>query len=119
MPTEFSVSQAAVENGTFAITVSFTDEDGNAVVPNSPLTWSLTKSDRQTIVNNREDIQITTPATSVTIVLSGADLAKDTGKLVSWRYLVIEGTYNSTLGNDLPLKDHLRFPIVDIAKVPN
>lgn len=119
MPTEFEISQAAVENGTFAITVSFTDEDGNAVVPNSPLTWSLTKSDRVTIVNSREDVQITPPATTVTILLTGDDLAKDAGQLVSWRYLVIEGTYNSTLGNDLPLKDHLRFPIVDIAKVPN
>ena len=118
MPTVFSADQAANESGTYAITVSFTDEDGAAVVPNSPLTWSLTKADRVTIVNSRVNVSIT-PASSITIVLTGDDLAKDAGQLISWRYLVIEGTYNSTLGNDLPLKDHLRFPIVDIAKVPD
>lgn len=118
MPTNFTVDQAAVEEGTFAVTVSFTDEDGDPVAPNTGLTWSLTKSDRQTIVNAREDVGIT-PNTSVTIVLTGDDLVKDAGELVTWRYLVIEGTYNSTLGSNLPLKDHLRFPIVDIAKVPS
>jgi hypothetical protein len=118
MPTEFTISQAAVEEGVFAVTVSFTDEDGNPVTPNSGLKWSLTKADRETIVNAREDIVIASPGTSVTIVLQGADLSVEDDEDPSWRYLVIEGTYDSTLGSNLPLKDHLRFPVVDIAKVP-
>jgi hypothetical protein len=118
VPTEFTVEQGAAEKGTFAVTVSFTDEDGNAITPNSGLKWSLVKDDRITIVNNRENVAIS-PGTSITIVLSGDDLVKDPGELVTWRYLVTEGTYNGTLGSDLPINDHLRFPIVDIAKVPN
>jgi hypothetical protein len=118
MPTKFSVSQAAVENGTFIVTVSFTDEDGNSVVPNS-LMWSLVAADRVTVINSRSDVVINPPAASVDIVLTGPDLVKDAGKLVSWRFLVIEGTYDGALGSNLPIVDHLHFPIVGIAKVPN
>jgi hypothetical protein len=118
MPTEFSVSQAAIEKSTFIVTVSFTDEDGNSVTPNAGLSWSLTKADRKTIINNREDVVIAVPAASVTIVLQGDDLVVEDDQDPSWRYLVIEGTYDSPLGNDLPFKDHLRFPVVDVAKVP-
>lgn len=117
MPTNFSISQAVNERGTFVVDVSFTDDDGNPVVPNAGLVWSLTKADRATIVNDREDEPIT-PAATVTIVLSGLDLALDAGKHIQYRYLVIEGTYDGALGSDLPIVDHLRFPISDIAKVP-
>lgn len=118
MPTEFTLSQAAVERSTFAVTVAFTDENGDPVTPTS-LTWSLVKENRATIVNSRSNVTVNTPGTSAVIVLSGADLALDDGKGLTWLYLVIEGLYNSTLGNDLPLKDHLKFPVVDVAKVPN
>jgi hypothetical protein len=118
MPGEISLDEAAHEGGTFAIDVSFTDELGADVIPKAGLNWSLVKEDGVTIVNNREEVVITSPAATVTIVLSGVDLALDSGKLVSWRYLVVEGTYDSSLGSNLPLKDHVKFPIVNIAKVP-
>ena len=118
MPSTIPLEEAAHERGTYAITVNFTDETGASVTPNAGLNWSLVKEDMATIVNSREEIEITTPSTSEIIVLSGADLALDAGHTMQWRYVVIEGTYNSTLGNNLPLKDHVKFPIVDIAKVP-
>jgi hypothetical protein len=119
MPTIFSAkipAQVASEGGTFPITINFLDEDGVAVVPNAA-SWSLTREDRVTIVNGREE-EVITPASEVIIVLQGDDLASLNEKPLEWRYLVIEGTYNSTLGTDLPLKDHLKFPVVNIAKVP-
>lgn len=115
MPSELSVD--AVERGTIAITVSFTDENGDPVTPNAGLIWSLTKEDKSSIVNNRKDVSIT-PGTSVTVVLSGADLALLDGKAKEYRYLVIEGDYDGSLGNGLPIKDHVKFAIQDIAKVP-
>lgn len=117
MPTKFTLAEAAIEEGTKAFEVSFTDEDGNPVSPTTAI-WSLTKDDKTTIVNDRTDIAITTPGTTETILLSGADLALEAGELYGWRYLVIEGTYNSSLGSDLPFKDHLFFAIRDIAAIP-
>ena len=118
MPTRFALSEAAIEQGTYSIDVSFTDEAGEPVTPNAGLKWSLVKSDRATIVNAREDVDIAVPASTVTVILSGADLTGDTGRVITWRYLVIEGTYDGSLGTDLPIKDHVQFPIVDVAKVP-
>lgn len=117
MPTEFTIPQAAPEKGTFALGVSFTDENSDPVTPKAGLKWSLVKDDRTTIVNEREDVVVASPASTITIVLSGDDLAKEAGQLVTWRYLVVEGTYDGDLGSDLPIHDHLRFPIQDIAKV--
>ena len=61
----------AIEQSTYVITASFTDETGAAVVPNS-VTWTLVNGDGQ-VVNSRSAVSVT-PASSVTIVLSGDDL---------------------------------------------
>lgn len=118
MPTEFTTSQAAVERSTYVVTVSFTDEDGNAVTPNAGLKWSLVQEDKRTAVNSRSDVALT-PGTSVDIVLEGADLVVDAEKDYTWRYLVVEGTYDGAIGSNKPIKDHLKFPVQNIAKVPN
>ena len=115
MPTD--ISTQAVERSTYVVTASFTDENGDAVVPNN-LTWSLVDQDKATIVNSREDI-VLIPASSVTVVLSGADLAILHGKSVETRYFVVEGDYDSSLGSDLPINDEMEFQVVNIAKVPN
>jgi hypothetical protein len=121
MPTEFTLSQAAIEQSTFAITVSFTDENepAQAVAPNTGLKWSLIDESTGSAVNSRTNVEVSPPASSVVVILHGADLALLHGQPVEWRLLVVEGTYNGDLGNNLEIKDQLRFPIKDLAKVPN
>jgi hypothetical protein len=114
MPTIITATKA-VEEGTYVITASFYDEDGNAVSPDT-MAWSLTDKDG-TIINSREDVAISSPGTSENIVLSGNDLAiTDDGHSEQVRYLVMEGTYTSALGT-LPLKDQCTFYITNIKKV--
>jgi len=104
----------AIEESTFVIAVSFLDENGNAVAPNNGLKWHLTDLFGN-IVNSREDVAIT-PATTVTILLMGDDLALP-NRSDPLRVVTVEGTYNSSLGNDLPLKDEARFRIRNLVKV--
>jgi hypothetical protein len=112
MPTTLTAS--AIEKGTYFITVSFIDEDGNAVTPNAGVTWTLTDSNG-VVINNRKNVGIT-EAASVDIVLSGDDLqAVDSAD--PWRKLLIEGTYDSDAGDDLPFKDEVKFPFIDLAAV--
>lgn len=99
------LSLQLVAGSTGVITASFTDEDGTAVAPNT-VTYSLVKDG--SIVNNKEDISIT-PATSVNIVLSGLDLVAGTTKII------INGTYDSTYGNNLPLKMWECFEVIDVS----
>lgn len=105
----------AIEKSTYVITVSFTDENGAAVTPDAGLNWSLTDMNGN-YINSRQDVVIS-PATSVNVVLSGDDLkltgAKDSGR----RVLTVQGTYDSTLGSDLPLKGETQFDITDLDLV--
>ena len=105
-------SPHAIEQSTFAVEISFTDEEGAALIPNSGLTWTLTDKEG-TVINARQDVAITS-ASTVTVVLSGGDLNTDDG---NYRVLTIEGTYNSSLGNNLPLKDQAEFYISDLVAV--
>jgi hypothetical protein len=107
MPIKLS---AANEKSSYFVTVSFTDEEGQAVTPDT-LIWTLTDSNGN-VVNDREDVEIT-PDTSVTIVLSGDDLphAPYPGSL----YLLVEATYTSSLGSDLPLVDEAEIPVTNLA----
>jgi len=112
MPTTLTTS--AVERSTFVIAVAFTDHDGDPVVPTA-MSWTLTNGSGA-VVNGRTAVAISPLASSANIVLQGADLAlPDAGDPV--RTLTIEGTYNSTLGNGLPLKDSVAFAIVDLEAV--
>ena len=95
------------EKGTAVVTLAFTDEDDNTVVPTS-LEWQLMKSDG-TVINSRTFANGSFVGTE--IVLSGNDLAifgnSDSGN----RVLSIQGVYDSTAGSDLPLKDELKFVV--------
>lgn len=115
MPT--TLTTTAVEESTFVIGASFTDDGGAAVVPDSGLTWSLYKkvSGAVTVVNGRQNVAIASAAT-VTIVLSGDDLAIVDGQSTT-RYLTIEGTYDSDAGSNLPIKDELTFSIAKLVGV--
>lgn len=110
MPTKLTTN--AIERSTYVITATFTDEDGDAEIPNSGLTWTLT-NEHGTVINSRTAVAITA-ASTINIVLSGADLDIDDGK---FRVVTVEGTYNSTLGSNLPIKDEARFTVSNLTAV--
>lgn len=110
--TQLVVSPA--EEGTAKVTVSFVDENDDAVAPNAgTLTWTLTDR-RGRIINEREDVAITSAA-SVVVVLSGDDLA--IGEYGTNRVITFEGLYNSDIGNNLPIKVRGYFSIADFEAV--
>lgn len=113
MPTTITATKG-VEKSTLIATAAFTDEDGTAVVPET-MAWTLTRSDG-TVINSREDVAISSLATSVNIVLSGDDLQVFAGDNYQ-RVLTLKGTYNSDLGSNLPLNDELYFGVVDLVNV--
>ena len=111
MPT--NLSDRACESSTYIVTATFTDEDGDSVIPDS-ITWTLTDK-KGNVINSREDVEVSSPATAVDIVLSGDDLAvTSTGTL---RILTVEAVYDSDAGLDLPLKDEARFHITDLKNI--
>ena len=116
MATPTLLTKQAVERSTYAITAAFKDDatPPTAVVPNSA-TWSLTTAEGG-IVNSRSEVVIS-PAASVTIVLSGADLAILRGNDIEIRHFIVEFVYDSSLGTDLPGKDSAIFELVNLNKV--
>ena len=111
MPT--TLTDTAIEESTFVLTLSFTDEDDAAVTPKTG-TWTLT-DEAGNVINSRLDVEISALASSVDIVLSGDDLA--IGTYGGQRVLLFEGTYDSDAGTDLPLKDQVRFTIDNLVGV--
>lgn len=108
------ISTKPAEEGTAIVTVSFTDHNGDAVAPNAgSLTWTLTDANG-TVINSRNGVAVASAAT-VKIVLSGADLAipQDGGNSV----LTVEGLYNSTDGNNLPIKVQAYFGVQQFVAI--
>lgn len=103
----------AVEQSTYVVTVSFTDELNEAVVPNN-VSYTLLDSGNN-VMNSLEQVSVS-PASEVDIVLSGDDLSLAEG-VGNIRYLLIEAAYNSTFGSDLPFKKQLQFEILDLRYV--
>ena len=95
------------EKGTAVFTLSFTDENGDTVVPYT-LQWQLMRP-TGTIVNDNSFANNDFEGTE--IVLTCEDLkifnSNDTGK----RILSIQGYYDSTAGTGLCLKDECIFYI--------
>lgn len=94
------------EESSAVVTVDFFDERGNAWTPKT-VTWTLT-DDLSHVINNRSAVEVT-PAPQLKIVLSGNDLAIQTGGI--YRAFLIEATYDSTLGTNLPLRRQMKFVI--------
>lgn len=83
------------ESGVIVLTIAFEDENGDPITPTAAV-WSLHDWEKA-IVNDREDVAISSLDTSVEIVLSGDDLdlgASDNGL----RYFSCAYTYVSDLG---------------------
>lgn len=118
MPSEIRIDgDYAVEKSTYVITLTFKDEDDDAVTPATG-TWTLTDEDGA-VINSREDVVISSLDTSVDVVLSGNDLAVSSGfsGVSENRIFTFEGTYNSDLGVGLPLKDQLIFPVYNLGAI--
>ena len=109
-----TLTTMATEKATYVVTVSFTDEAENVVTPNPGLAWTLTDING-TVINNRAAVPIAS-ASTIYIVLSDDDLSLTTGVGVR-RVVTVEGTYNSTRGTDLPLKQQATFDIEDLVAV--
>ena len=114
------LSEKAQEGSTFAIKIDFTvkadpdDEVGTPFTPNSGLKWSLKDKDGN-VINDKGDVEIDS-AESITIVLSGADLALVGGPVR--RYVTIKGTFNGVLGENLSLIGEVSFPIQNLVGMP-
>lgn len=107
------------EQSTGAIVCAFEDEDGTAITPNR-IRWTLTTANGQTVINNREHIDIAVPGASVAIVLQGNDLQileAEVGQQYAARLLTVEAEYDSDLGNNLPLVDEVTFKIKNSAYI--
>jgi hypothetical protein len=103
---------AADGRSTYAVTVSFYDEDGDAVEPTA-IHWSLVNTDNE-VINHREHVAVALMAQSITIALYGDDLAVEDAEAESEvRRLVVAATYNSTLGTGLPLVGVLEFRVLN------
>jgi len=113
MPTTLTIK--AEEESTYIIRVTFKDEDGNAVVPDT-IYWKLTDSDGNVI--NSRDVESVVVASTIDITLSGDDLAVVTGKGSNKkRVLTIWGLYDSDVGYNLPYKDACKFFLKDLTAV--
>lgn len=108
----------ANERSTYIINLTFTDEEGESAIPTS-VKWTLCTVD-ETIINNREQVEVLVPASDIDIVLSGDDLAilegEEDQETVD-RYLVVEATYNSDHGVGLPLNEVAKFELTNFLYI--
>lgn len=102
----------AADKGTIVIRASFSDEDGQNIAPKT-LIWSLFNGDGE-IVNEKEEVTPASLAATMDFLLYGDDLAREDG---SRRKFVLEATYDSTLGSDLPLNAACKFSVDDITGI--
>lgn len=94
--------------GTAIISISFFDEQ----VPPQPATpktmkWSLTNV-QGIVINDRYNVDVSPLASTIELVLKGADLDQNDGFT---RIISLNGTYDSTVENDLPLPGQIEFLI--------
>ena len=87
---------------------------GKAPSASSPATtaatWTLT-TEYGVVVNSRANVAILPLAATVNVVLTGADLAM-LGELDNRkRLLLVEATYNSSLGSGLHLREEIEFVV--------
>lgn len=83
----------AVEGSTLSVDVSFWDDRGSAVVPETA-SWTLTNGAGE-VINSRSNVVIENPAAEEEIVLSGLDLAKQTDRDRELRFLTVSWTYDA------------------------
>lgn len=117
MPVTYIASETFPQKGVRTIPVTFTDEAGNLVIPNSVF-WTLTNrpsdwEETPVIVNSKELVEVTDLASIINITLEGNDLdfiAGETGSLVN-RVLSVSYQYDSDLGDGLDDKIQYLFTV--------
>jgi len=110
------INDKANERSTYVLTITFKDEDNDVVIPNaSSIKWTLTDSEGN-IVNGRDQVSIVS-ASTIRIILTGLDLAIGGDLLDTERKLLIEATYDSSLGMNLPLTEEITFSINNFVKL--
>jgi hypothetical protein len=110
-----ALTPRAKEQSTYVVEATFKDEYGGDVTPRS-ITWTLADPDGA-VINGRQSVSIT-PATTVSIVLTGPDLDLGaTEHIAGKRFLIIEARYNSTYGTNLYMSDHVSFYIDDVKQI--
>jgi hypothetical protein len=86
------IEEIAEEGSSFYPTVYFYDEAGSAMTPTT-LYWKLTDM-QGNVINSRSQVEVGAPSTSLTIALTGADLAI-LGDGIGERLITLWGTYTS------------------------
>lgn len=86
------IEEIAEEGSSFYPTIEFLNEADAAMTP-TVLHWSLTDM-QGNVINSRTQVEVAAPSTSLTIALSGADLAV-MGKDIASRLITCWGTYTS------------------------
>jgi hypothetical protein len=98
----------AKELSAYVVTARMLDENNVSVIPTS-FTWTL-KDIAGTVVNSRLDVPFEYPDAVNVFLLSGDDLAL-TGYNTKTRILTLEGFYDSTLGDNIPVSKAIQFDI--------
>lgn len=110
------LSEIAVEGSTYVVTCTFADEDDNAIVPVTAVSWRLLDN-----LGNQISTGSETAAATVNIVLTGSDIVvaatSDESDAVLLT-LVISTTYNSSHGNGLTLVEAVNIPVVNLKDTP-
>jgi hypothetical protein len=106
-----ALTEKANEKSSYIVYLTFKDEEGFEVVPNS-INWDLTDNTGATI-NSRSNVS-ETPATNIAIALYGLDLGITGG--VKSRVLTVKAPYDSDLGT-LPFNEEFTFEIEDLLNI--
>jgi len=106
----------ADEQSTYSIKLIFKDENKIAVIP-ATLVWTLSAEDGQ-VINGRYKVVPALLASTMYITMYGDDLQLiDKKELYETRICTLEGTYNSTLGTNLPFKKQYFFRVRNVILV--
>lgn len=101
------------EKETGFVTLTFTDEDGSAVTPDSA-TYTLHDEDTKDIINSREDTAVPGLASSTNLELTPDDnVLVDASKVYEVHILTIKWTYNT----DKKGTQEYRFNVKNLTKV--
>lgn len=105
------------EQSTGVFDCVFTDENGDAVTPDS-VKWTITDNN-DNIINEREQVDVVSLGTTITITIFGDDLKLSDYEVGEYadRYIVIEGTYTSDLGAGLPTTEHAFFQVKNLKYI--
>jgi hypothetical protein len=109
------IQEKAIEGSSFEASIDWVDENGDAVVPTA-MAWTLMDG-KGNIINSRDAVSISTPASTEVLLLEGDDLKCSGENSPVRRWIYWNGTYTSTThGAGKPLVDISSFDILPIIQ---